>query len=82
MRKADIKDWIRWGAGPRASQYLILAAKVRAALQGKVTPDISDIESVALPVLRHRLVISYNAEADNVQVADIVGKLIEDLRKK
>lgn len=80
--QSDIKDWIRWGAGPRASQYLILAAKVRAALQGKVTPDISDIESVALPVLRHRLVISYNAEADNVQVADIVGKLIEDLRKK
>ena len=76
-----IKEWIRWGAGPRASQYLILAAKVRAALLGKITPDISDIEAVALPVLRHRLVISYNAEAENVFVADIVEKLLGDLKK-
>jgi MoxR-like ATPase len=76
-----IKDWIRWGAGPRASQYLILAAKVRAALLGKVTPDISDIEIMALPVLRHRLVISYNAEAENIFVADIVSKLVADVKK-
>ena len=76
-----IKEWIRWGAGPRASQYLILAAKVRAALLGKVTPDISDIEAVVLPVLRHRLVISYNAEAENVLVADIIEKLMGDLKK-
>jgi MoxR-like ATPase len=76
-----IKEWIRWGAGPRASQYLILASKVRAALLGKITPDISDIEAVALPVLRHRLVISYNAEAENIFVADIVEKLIGDIKK-
>jgi MoxR-like ATPase len=76
-----IKDWIRWGAGPRASQYLILGAKVRAGLLGKVTPDLSDIEAVALPVLRHRLVISYNAEADNVFVADIIDKLVADIKK-
>ncbi len=76
-----IKEWIRWGAGPRASQYLILAAKVRAALLGKVTPDISDVEESALPVLRHRLVISYNAEAENIFVADIIKKLIADVKK-
>ena len=76
-----IKDWIRWGAGPRASQYLILGAKVRATLLGKITPDFSDIKAVALPVLRHRLVISYNAEAENIFIGDIVEKLISDVEK-
>jgi len=74
-----IKEWIRWGAGPRASQYLVLGAKVRAALSGKMTPDISDIKTMALPVLRHRLVVSYNAEAENVFVGDIIDKLITDI---
>ncbi|TFG98131.1 MAG: MoxR family ATPase, partial [Calditrichales bacterium] len=55
-----INEWIRWGAGPRASQYLVLGAKVRSALQGRITPDISDIKKMALPVLRHRIVVSYN----------------------
>jgi MoxR-like ATPase len=74
-----INEWIRWGAGPRASQYLVLAAKVRASLQGRITPDIADIKAMALPVLRHRIVISYNAEAENVNVSDIIDKLISDL---
>lgn len=74
-----IKEWIRWGAGPRASQYLILGAKIRAALLGKITPDISDVETMALPVLRHRIVVSYNAEAENVFVEDIVKRLLEDI---
>lgn len=74
-----IKEWIRWGAGPRASQYLILGAKIRAALLGKITPDISDVEAMALPVLRHRIVISYNAEAENVFVEDILKRLLEDI---
>jgi MoxR-like ATPase len=74
-----IKEWIRWGAGPRASQYLILGAKIRAALLGKITPDISDVETMALPVLRHRIVISYNAEAENVFVEDILKRLLEDI---
>jgi MoxR-like ATPase len=77
---AYIRDWIRWGAGPRASQYLILGAKVRAALMGKATPDIGDVEAVALPVLRHRLVISYNAEAEGVGATEIVERLMKDLR--
>jgi MoxR-like ATPase len=74
-----IKEWIRWGAGPRASQYLILGAKIRAALLGKITPDISDVETMALPVLRHRIVISYTAEAENVFVEDILKRLLEDI---
>jgi MoxR-like ATPase len=74
-----IKEWIRWGAGPRASQYLILAAKVRAALTGKMTPDIEDIRYLALPVLRHRIILSYNAEAEAVKVDDIIIKLLDDI---
>jgi MoxR-like ATPase len=74
-----IKEWIRWGAGPRASQYLVLAAKVRAGLFGKVTPDLSDVKEMALPVIRHRIVTSYNAEAENVFVGDIIDKLISDI---
>jgi MoxR-like ATPase len=74
-----ISEWIRWGAGPRASQYLVLAAKVRAGLMGKVTPDLSDVKKMALPVIRHRIVTSYNAEAENVFVGDIIDKLISDI---
>ncbi len=75
-----IKEWIRWGAGPRASQYLILGAKVRAALLGKITPDISDVQIMALPVLRHRIVVSYNAEAENVFIHDIIGRILKDIK--
>jgi MoxR-like ATPase len=75
-----VKDWIRWGAGPRASQYLVLGAKVRAALQGKVTPDISDVEWMAMPVLRHRIVVSYNAEAENIFIGDIINRILEDIQ--
>ena len=74
-----IKDFISYGAGPRASQYLILGAKSRAALQGRFTPDIDDIRAVAAPVLRHRIVTNFNAEADNVGPNEIVAKLIEEI---
>ncbi len=74
-----IREWIRWGAGPRASQYLILAAKVRSALLGKVTPDLSDVKEMALPVIRHRLVVSYHAEAENILVNDVIEKVISEL---
>ncbi len=74
-----IKDFINYGAGPRASQYLILGAKSRAALQGRYTPDIDDVRAVALPVLRHRIVTSFNAEADNVSAADIIEQLIKEV---
>jgi MoxR-like ATPase len=71
-----IKEWISWGAGPRASQYLILGAKTRAALDGRPTPDINDVNAVAKPVLRHRLVTSFAAEAEGVSAVDIVEKLL------
>jgi MoxR-like ATPase len=72
-----VKDWIRWGAGPRAGQYLILGAKAQAALDGRPTPDIDDVRRIALPVLRHRLVLSFNAEAENIGATAIVEKLLE-----
>jgi MoxR-like ATPase len=72
-----IKDYVSWGCGPRASQYLILGAKTGAALDGRPTPEIEDVRASALPVLRHRLVMNFNAEADGVKVADLVTRLIE-----
>jgi MoxR-like ATPase len=72
-----IKDYVSWGCGPRASQYLILGAKTRAALEGRPTPEIEDVRAVALPVLRHRLVLSFNAEADGIKVQELVTRLLE-----
>jgi MoxR-like ATPase len=76
-----IKDWISWGAGPRASQYLILGAKTRAILDGRPTPDIDDVRAVARPVLRHRLVTNFNADAEGVDAVKIVERLLEDGRR-
>ncbi len=70
-----INDFLTYGAGPRASQYLVLGAKARAALSGRPTPEIADVNAVALPVLRHRIVTNFNAEAEGV-TADV---LIEEL---
>ena len=72
-----IKDWLSWGAGPRASQYLILGAKTRAVLDGRHSPDIEDVRKVVGPVLRHRIVPNFNAEADNVTAIQIVEKLLQ-----
>ncbi|OGU69168.1 MAG: AAA family ATPase [Ignavibacteria bacterium RIFCSPLOWO2_02_FULL_55_14] len=72
-----VQRWIRWGAGPRASQFLILGAKTRATLFGRPTPDIDDVRAVAAPVLRHRLVTSFTAEAEGVSPLQIVEKLLE-----
>ncbi len=73
-----IKDWLSWGAGPRASQYLILGAKTRAILSGRHTPDINDVRHMAGPVLRHRIVPNFNAEADGVSSIDIVERLVKE----
>ena len=73
-----IKNWIRWGAGPRASQYLILGAKTRAILSGRHTPDIEDIKALAAPVLRHRIVTSFNAEAEGVSAIQIIERLVAE----
>lgn len=73
-----IKDYVSWGCGPRASQYLILGAKTRAALQGRPTPEIDDVRAVALPVLRHRLVPNFTAEADGMKAEHLVAKLLSE----
>lgn len=69
--------YLKWGAGPRASQYLVLGAKTLAALQGKYSPDIEDIKQVAVSILRHRIIKNYKAEAENVSVEDIIGELMK-----
>ena len=74
-----IKEWIDWGAGPRASQYLILGAKAKAALDGRPSPDISDIRNMALPVLRHRILPNFNAESEGVSPDDILLKLLDSI---
>jgi MoxR-like ATPase len=76
-RATDItKKYIAWGAGPRASQNLIIAAKTHAAVKGKYSPDIEDVRAVAIPILRHRLVRNYRAEADGYTVERIVAELL------
>jgi MoxR-like ATPase len=73
-----IRDWLSWGAGPRASQYMILGAKTRALLGGRLTPDMDDVRAMAGPVLRHRIVPNFNAEADGVSPIDIVRRLVAE----
>jgi len=70
------KDYITWGAGPRASQYLIIGAKCRAILNGKYSPDIEDVKAVAKPILRHRLVRNYRAEAEGFTMDKIIETLL------
>ncbi len=75
--KPEIASMINWGAGPRASQYLVLGAKARAALAGRLTPSEEDVRAVALPVLSHRVLISFAAEAEGIRSADIINRLIK-----
>ncbi len=71
--------WIAWGAGPRAGQALVLTAKARAALDGRASVTIEDIRAVAPPVMRHRLVTTYAAQAEGHTPDSIVAKLMEDI---
>jgi MoxR-like ATPase len=68
--------YLSWGAGPRASQYLVMGAKTHAAMQGKYSPDIEDVQAVAEEVLRHRIVRNYFAEAEGITTEEIVAQLI------
>ncbi|MFO0960735.1 MAG: MoxR family ATPase [Isosphaeraceae bacterium] len=72
-----VRDYVSWGAGPRASQYLVLAAKARAVLHGRYHVSTDDIRAVALPVLRHRIVTNFNAEAEGLKSDDIIQRLIK-----
>ena len=78
---AAVSGWIEWGAGPRASQYLVLGAKAKAVLDGRPAPEIDDIKAMARPVLRHRLITNFNAEAEGLSTDDILSILLEDEAK-
>lgn len=71
----EVNAYVSWGAGPRASQYLVIGAKCHAALNGKFSPDMEDVRAVAVPILRHRIVRNYRAEADGVSVEKIIQGL-------
>jgi MoxR-like ATPase len=73
---AVANQYLKWGAGPRASQYLVLGAKTKAALSGKYSPDIEDVRAIAPAILRHRIIKNYKAEAENIHVDEIIGKLL------
>ncbi len=75
-----VTNYLNYGAGPRASQYLILGAKALATLDGRLTPLIDDVRRVAVPVLRHRIVPSFNAEADGVGSVDIIDRLLSEMK--
>ena len=71
-----VRHWLSWGAGPRAGQYLILGGKARALMQGRLFVTIQDIEAVAHPVLRHRIIPNFNAEAEGISVEQIINKIL------
>jgi MoxR-like ATPase len=75
-----VAKWVRWGAGPRAGQSLLLGAKARALLDGRSVVAHEDIREVALPVLRHRLLVNFQAEAEGVDTDQIVTRLLEAVR--
>ena len=76
LATAEIKRLLNWGAGPRASQFLILGAKCHAVINGKYSPDIEDVQAIAKPVLRHRIIRSYHAEAEGLSTDAIIEKLL------
>jgi MoxR-like ATPase len=76
LASAEVKRLLNWGAGPRASQFLILGAKCHAVINGKYSPDIEDVQAIANPVLRHRIIRSYHAEAEGLSPDDIIERLL------
>ncbi|MEW6751671.1 MAG: MoxR family ATPase [Candidatus Latescibacterota bacterium] len=74
-----VRELVNWGAGPRASQYLILAAKARAVLAGRHSVSLDDVQALALPVLRHRILVNFHAEAEDVRSTQLVERLLQDV---
>ena len=74
------KNWLEWGAGPRASTFLIMAAQAKCLLSGKSTPDLDDIKDVSKPVFRHRIITNFTAEADGVSKEDVLDQLIDKMK--
>jgi MoxR-like ATPase len=77
---AFVRDWVRWGAGPRAGQALLLAGKARAVLDGRPAVSIDDVRAVARPVLRHRVLVNFQAEADGIDAEGVVTGLLDTVR--
>ncbi len=77
----QVKDYVSWGAGPRAGQNLILGAKVRAVMDGRPIPSVDDVKAIAHPVLRHRIVTNFNADADGVATDDIIKMLLDGVNQ-
>ena len=75
-----VRDWVRWGAGPRAGQALLLGAKATALLDGRPAPSLEDVTAVALPVLRHRVLVNYQAEADRIDPDQVIARLLDAVR--
>jgi MoxR-like ATPase len=75
-----VRDWVRWGAGPRAGQALLLGAKATALLDGRPAPALEDVTAVALPVLRHRVLVNYQAEADRIDPDQVIARLLDAVR--
>jgi MoxR-like ATPase len=75
-----VNDWVSWGAGTRAGQSLILGAKARALLKGRVHVKLEDVQALAGPVLRHRVLLNYRAEADGVRIEDLIRRLLESVK--
>ena len=72
-----VKDWLAWGAGPRAAQYMVLSAKARAVLHGRLAVGAADLRAMARPVLRHRIFTNFNADAEGVDAGQIVDKILK-----
>jgi MoxR-like ATPase len=77
LATTEVNKYLSWGAGPRASQFLVLGAKCNAVFNGKYSPDIEDVKAVATSILRHRIVRNYKAEADGISVEDIINSLLK-----
>jgi MoxR-like ATPase len=74
-----VKQYVSWGAGPRAGQNLVLGAKVRAVMNGRPIPSIDDVRAIAHPVMRHRIVTNFNADADGVSTDVLIDRLLESV---
>ncbi|MEK7668081.1 MAG: MoxR family ATPase [Gemmatimonadota bacterium] len=79
---ATVQEYVSWGAGPRASQYMVLGAKARAAMDGRPMADLEDVDAVALAVLRHRVVVNFNAEAAGKRAPEIVADVMAEARRR
>jgi MoxR-like ATPase len=76
-----VKEWVRWGSGPRAGQALVLTAKARALLKGRFAVTIEDIQTMAYPVLRHRILVNFKAEAENISADDVTAALLKEVER-